>query len=373
MTDSTDINRDALIKTINLARPALAKHDYIPALTHLMFAEGFVSAYNGNQALQIAHDTRALNMNLCLPGDQLAMVLSTFNAQKVMLQTGEDDTVTVVSGRGRVKIKALPAATFPLTMPKASAGDRVVLTDDLLEGFRRCLMAVGNNPRNPASMGVTLSDSADGKAILYSTDGATISRYASSAKISLPGDAPQVVPTFFCEQMVALAKAFPKADAALFLFPGALMAVFSEDDVVKARVFSSVLEDLASLDFETIVAKHVKLAGLSDKVETIPTGFDSAMARAALAMATKTDKTTRMTPTNAGVKLLSVGDTSEAEDSITMESPPDGEPFYIDPMLVLRAIKECSHFYMGNRAMTFAGDDKCRFIHLIAHCEAAGA
>lgn len=369
MSSSDSINRDSLIKLMNLVRPALATQDYIPAYKHICFKGGYATTYNDIAAIKVKLPYSAeLDLGLCLPGEMLIKALGSFNAEKVMLQPGKDASLLVASGRSKLKLPTLPAKDFPLNIPEASKVPVVVISDDMLTGLQRCLLSVGNDPTHPAQQGITL-DIEDGKALLFSTDNTTISRYKTKTKIELPGDAPVILPTFFCEQLVNLAKAFPACDIEIELHAGALVAYFfDEHEVEQAVMFQKTLVDLEPLDFPAIVAKHVKLAGLAEQLVEIPAAFDAALSRALLVLATEVDKVTKVEVGPERIRLLSTSSNGEASDDISFEGPGrELDPFHIDPALLSRGCKACSHIGFFNRVVVLANKD-ATFTHLIAHC-----
>lgn len=362
------ISREALTRIVNLVKPALSTQDYMPALKHILFADGYATAFNDATGIQVTLPHEDLDLDLCLPGDMLSRTLNSFNAEKVLLQPNDKDgSLVVASGRARIKLKTLPKGSHPFELPKGKAAD-VTLSDDMLAGIRRCLISVGNNPSHPAGMGVTL-DQVKGKATLYSTDNATISRYATKDSIELPGDSPVIMPTFFCEQLVSLARAFPKAEVFLRLYAGAVMAVFEQGSLSVARLVTKTLSDASPLDFPRIVAKHVDVDKASGLLVKIPAAFDSAFDRALLVLGSEVDKHTKVSHTDAGVKLVSTSDAGEASDAIEFEdlSEHDDRDFNVDPTLVARACKTCGRVGFFNRVMVFADDEAAKFLHLVAH------
>ncbi len=369
MNSTDSINREALLKLVNLLKPAVATQDYIPALKHIKFGGGFASAYNDIAAIQIALPTKDLDLDLCLPGETLSKSLNSFNAEKVMLQEGKDASLVIVSGRSKIKIPTLAAKAFPLEIPESNKKvPSIAITDDIMTGIQRCLLSVGNDPTHPATMGVTL-DAVSGKAVLFSTDNTTISRYASKSKVELPGDAPVILPAFFCEQLVTLSKAFPKAEVEVALHAGALVAYyFDEGDAEVAVLFQKTLVDLEPLDFPSIMAKHVKSKDVAKELDAIPDAFDAAFTRALLILGSEVDKATKITCKSDSINLLSTSSVGEASDSITFDAgAPEAEPFHIDPTLVIRACKVCTHLGFFNRVMVMGNKD-ASFLHLIAHC-----
>jgi DNA polymerase III sliding clamp (beta) subunit (PCNA family) len=369
MNSTDSINRETLLKLVNLLKPAVATQDYIPALKHIKFGGGFASSYNDIAAIQIALPTKDLDLDLCLPGETLSKSLNSFNAEKVMLQAGADASLVIVSGRSKIKIPILPAKDFPLAIPEAKQKVPVLnITEDILAGIQRCLLSVGNDPTHPATMGVTL-DAEAGKAVLFSTDNTTISRYATKSKVELPGDAPVILPAFFCEQLVSLSKAFPKVEVEVELHAGALVAYFfDEGDAEVAVLFQKTLVDLEPLDFPAIMSKHIKSKKVSDLIDPIPDAFDAAFTRALLILSNEVDKATKITCTSEAIKLLSTSSVGEASDSITFDAGDSpSEPFHIDPTLVTRACKVCTHLGFFNRVLVMGNKD-ASFLHLIAHC-----
>ena len=370
MSNFDATNREQLIKAVNLARAALATQDYIPAYKHFCFADGFVSAYNDIAAIKIKND---LDLEVCIPGEMLIKALGSFNAEKVLLQPNDDGSLLISSGRSKLKVPTLPAKDFPLAIPDGKKVPVVGVAEGLLLGIQRCLISAGNDPTHPATMGVPL-DQEDGKAVLFSTDNVTISRFATKHKTELPGDAPVILPRFFCEQLVALSKAFPFCVVDVELHAGALVAYFfDEHEVEHAVLFQKTLVDLEPLDFPKIIGKHVKVKGLADQLTEIPPAFDAAFDRALLVLGAEADKATKITQTDEAIKLLSTSSVGEASDSITCDSLAEGEapvePFLVDPTMVSRAFKACTHMALLPRIMVMANKD-ASFVHLIAHCSA---
>lgn len=366
------INREALLKLVSLVRPALSTLDFIPALKHIHFGKGFATAYNDVAAIQVALPNDDLNLNLCIPGELLIKALGSFNAENVMIQPDQKDGfILVTSGRSKLRLPTLDSKSFPLALPVATKVPKILVEQAILTGIERCLVAVGNDPTRPASMGITLDADDSGHAVLFSTDNATISRYQTKVKLKLPGDAPIIMPTFFCEQLLSLMKAYPKAEAEIEIHAGALMAVLyekGEDEPVATLFTKSVVEEVTPLNFPSIIAKYCKVEGLHKELREIPAAVDAAIGRALLVLASEQDKATKMTVSAEHLKMLSTSDAGEASDSIGFDGAglADNDPFFIDPALVNRGLKGCSHIILLPRILILSNKD-ASFIHLIAH------
>lgn len=356
-------NRDALLKLVSLLRPALSNQSFIPALTHLRFDAGQVTAYNDVTAIKAK---APIDLSACVPGELFIKALSSFNADSVALDALESDkgsitTLLLTSGRSKLKVPVLPVKDFPLREPSGDC-HVVPFDNEMLDGIRKCLFSVGSDPTHPAQMGVTL-ESEDGKAVFYSSDNFTISRCQTKSKVDLPAGAPIILPTFFCEQMLVLAKTYSDDDVDLEVYPNALRCTFGK----KASLLTKTLADLEPLDFQKIMGKYLKVADVKKHLCRIPDTFDAAWNRALLVLANEADKATAVA---GGGKLLlqSKSALGHAEDELEMEKLPKAD-FHIDPTLVVRAAKTCGSIAFYDRVLVLASDDGS-FIHLIAHCSA---
>lgn len=363
MSEKNTANREALIKATALVRPAIASQAYIPALTHIRFDGSRCTAFNDVTAISVK---ATVGIQRCLPGELFIRALTSFGAETIMFQEAADGAVVLSSGRSKIKLPSMPVDKFPLSMPDGGADEvEIALDHSILKGVERCLVSVGADPTHPAQMGVTLDTDDRGKAVLFSTDNFTISRYQTKTSIKLPGDSPIILPTFFCEQLISLCKAFSEESIALYIGAGYVMAELGKS----AQLFSKTILDLEPLDFPRIIAKHCKLESLSKQLAAIPDPFDAAMARALLVLSGEVDKLTKVTVSDGFVKLHSSSAMGDADDSMSFAGDTDGpsDPFYVDPSLIARASKVCGTVAFLPRVVVLSDSDS-NFVHLVAHC-----
>lgn len=360
MSDKNSIVRADLLKLALLVRPALARQDYIPALQHINFDGSYATAYNDISAISVRVE---MEVERCVPGELLIRALQSFSAEEVMFQQ-KDSEVVVSSGRGKVKLPTLANKDFPLEWPEED-GKEIELHRAIVRGIERVLFSVGNDPTHPEAMGVTL-DSVDGYARLFSTDAFTISSYETDKKLKLPAGAPAILPTFFCEQLVALAKAYPEEEIVLTLHGGAHIATFGD----KARLLTKSLVEREPLDFPAMFKKQVKLDNLAKELVAIPAGFDSALERALLVLEAETDKITAVSLGKEAFSLHSTSSRGDADDKLPFDGDLDfgaPEEIYIDPALVARAAKSCGLMGLLPKALLLA-DSEAKFVHLVSYC-----
>lgn len=364
MSEKNTANREALIKATALVRPAIASQAYIPALTHILFDRNRCTTYNDVTAISVKAE---VGIERCLPGDLFIRALTSFGAETIMFQEAADGAIVLSSGRSKIKLPSLPVDKFPLELPDGE-GDEVQITLDhsILKGIERCLVSVGADPTHPAQMGVTLDTDDRGKAVLFSTDNFTISRYQTKTSIKLPGDCPIILPTFFCEQLISLCKAFSEESIVLCIGTGYVMAELGKS----AQLFSKTVLDLEPLDFPRIIAKHCKLDALSKQLAAIPDPFDAAMSRALLVLSGEVDKLTKVTVSDGSLKLHSSSSMGDADDTMAIaneDAELPSEPFHVDPSLIARAAKVCGLVAFLPRVVVMT-DTESHFVHLVAHC-----
>lgn len=358
---STSINRESLLKVLALLRPALSTQDYIPALTHVHFDGEYATAYNDISAISIVSNAP---INRCVPGDLFIRALGALSGATVALAYDEaKSTLLLSSGRSKLKLPTLGPKEFPYEAPYGK-GDEIAVTKEMLRGIERCLLSVGADPTHPAQMGVTLDTDDAGHAVLFSTDHFTISRYQTKSPIELVGDVPVILPTFFCEQLVSLHKAFPDEKITLSVLSGALLAEFE----LAAMLFTKSPIDIEPLNFVKVISKYIDKPNAPPGLMKIPDAFDGAFGRALLVLANETDKTTKVSPSPEGRLLLSsTSSMGDADDEIELTAATTLTEFLVDPALVVRASKTCSKMAFYKKTMLLADDD-ATFLHLIAHC-----
>lgn len=356
MSEKTVTSKETLMRAAALVRPALHSKDYIPALTHIQFADGRATAFNDIAAISVLCHSP---VEACVPGELLIRALSGFGGAEVSMQADKQGALVLKSGRSTVKLPVLPATSFPYEAPDPSAGDVMTLYREIVVGIEHCLMSVGNDVSHAAQMGVTLA-AEEGLAVLYSTDNFTVSRYKTQAKLKLPGDAPVILPRFFCEQLISLAKAFPQASLDLVIYLGGLAVEVDEGDAV---LFTKTPVDVEPLDFSRIVGKHLK-GDVKAQLSVIPDAFDGALQRGLLVLNAEPIKSTAVTVRGGRLTMRSTSSLGDSDDDMTFDG--DDVEIRFDPVFVARGAKACSLIGLTPQVTVLANTEGT-FVHLIAH------
>jgi hypothetical protein len=375
MSEKPTMNREALLKIVSLIKPAIATQTFIPAYNHIAFDGDFALTHNDIAAISVRC---GFPEPCCVPGELLIKALGSFSAEQVMFQrVGEEKTLLVTSGRSKLKVPTMPLKSFPFELPVPGASaEEIQITPEMIDAIKQCLVSAGSNPNHPSAMGVTLDSDEEGFAVLFATDNFTISRHSTKEKLRLPGDAPVILPTPFCEQLIALTRAFPDLETSLFLLPGALLAEFGREGS-EASLFTKTVADVEPLDFAKIIKKHIDVGRLDKTLAKIPKEFDAAFSRQLLVLGAEQDKVTKVSysPPPDGSKddgvisLRSTSQVGESNETFSFDGPSNAFSFHVDPALVVRGSKLCDRMALGERVLVMAGDQD-RFIHIIAHVSA---
>lgn len=356
---SSNLNREGLLKTLNLVRPALSNQSYVPILTHFCFDGVWVMGYNDVQAIAVR---TAAGIEASVPGELFVKLLGSLSAEQISLSES-DSHIVITGGRSRLKLPTLPVSDFVFDFPKGKSLGSFKVSDDVVRGIEKCSTSIGTDPTHPSQMGITLDPTGE-RCALYSTDNHAISRYFVDITPDLPGDAPVILPTFFCTQMAQLAKAFPNEEIEVEIYSGAMVAHIGD----QAKLFTKLVLDIEPMDFEKIISKHASSAKIDKRSMTIPDNFYKAFKRADLIVGSDADPKTNVSVEGKKMNLSSVTSHGEVKDIITLDGEAaDGLDFNINPARVLTALPVGSKFAPLDSVLVVT-DDKGKFLHMIAHC-----
>jgi hypothetical protein len=353
-----NINREDLAKVCSLVRPALATKDYIPAWQHIYFDGEYATTFNDINGISVGCD---LDINACVPGDLLMRALGTFS-EKELSASIIKDSFMLGADKSTVKLPTLSKDFFKFTMPDDETVPSFILHSEGLKAVSKCLPFASSDGNHPEWVGVTLDADEASKLIVSATDNETISMCFAECTVKLPRGRAIMLPTFFCQQLLSLHKADPERTVRVFLLPDALQASIGNGE---ALLYSKTIADLQPVDFPSRVEKICDLTKM-DEVE-IPQGFDSAMHRQLMVQASELRKTTNIEIQHRRLSISSKSSSGVAHDSVSMPHDWKTDTDHdIDPALIIRAAKVCTHmdFYKG--ALVMCTEDKS-FIHLISY------
>lgn len=158
------MNKDDLVKTLDLVGKALGPPTMTPIFSHFCFDKHSVCAHNGHLTIQAPCEVKG---TFALHGPTLLKMLKGSTAAEVTF-TEDEVAVIVKMGKSKLTLPCLTKEAFVATT-KATGSTDVALTPELLEGLRLALVTAGRDEAQEKLKGVTLCF-VDTAVMVYSCD-----------------------------------------------------------------------------------------------------------------------------------------------------------------------------------------------------------
>lgn len=243
--DVTSINREDLLKILNLIKPSLSSQNFVPILLNFCFTGNTVYAFDGVQCAGINYK---LKDKFSISGDLLIKLLQSYNTKQLLIDVS--DSVTNINiGKSKLKLSCLSEKEFTFDFPKLLKQSLFKVTEDFINGISKCLVSVNDNQLIENQNGVFL-DLSGRTQYLYSTNNSCISRYklkriVSKEKIKI------LIPKLFCEQLISLFKEYKEGE---FYLNKDFIYVKWKD----AFLYSKIKTDVDFLDFSSVISSCIK-------------------------------------------------------------------------------------------------------------------
>ena len=246
------INRQELLKALETIAPALAEHDILPVLQHVLFTGTSVVAYNDRIA--ISTPLRG-SFKGTIHGKRLLSLLkySTHTEDVDLVSDGNAVSVRAESAIGKLESK--PVEEFIFKMPSRPK-DAIKADDKFLKAIDDCLQSTSEFSVNNDHRGVTFIPNG-GQVKIFSTNGHTM----TYCKVGLGlGRERTILPRDFCQEMLRLGKSAERKQLELRRDS----VLFVADDVM---LFGKLLQSSQPVPFERTFQRLYdgkKLIKLSD-------------------------------------------------------------------------------------------------------------
>lgn len=343
--------------TLDSAKNFLADQDFIAILQHFAFDEDTVIAYNDAAACKLKFTT---GLKCTVPGMLLIKVLNTLNTEEFeLVDKQEQNQVVLKSGRSNVKLPRLPFEDFVFKMPEITE-KAIPLHPSIIDGLRRCLNSVSNNPTKPEFTGVTFIIKQ--KSItLYASNGLSISRFILNENfpLKLTEEVHVILPKFFCEQLVNLHSVYVGKDCEA---PMQISAKWAMVELGNNSIFTRVIEHKPP-KFEE--AFNLYCPKLEDMVLwDIPVELEAVVERAVLFLDPKENVTTStITVKENEISIKTASSIGVSHDTIELTENAGNFTLQVDPTLLLKAFKICKRMTIQPKVIILENDN---YVQLIA-------
>lgn len=356
------VKRAALQAALSVVRPAIASKSYLPALTHVRFSKGWLTAYDEVIAIttSLLLNEEIAGIEACVPGEQLIATVAQFTGEHLQMDV-KDGALTIKHGRSKVKLALLPASDFPFEVPDWPDA-AIPMTGALAGALATCAAGAGKDESLPATLGVTLCDDG-GRLSAFATDNRTITAVRTGIAWPAHGWRASLLPASFCTAAAAMAERNGHKENLLVCHGD--VACADVDSV--GQVWTRLMSDFKPLDYVRRI-DAICPSELIGRMMPLPDGFDGAVSRAMLITSGEQQPAVTISVEGDVMRMGAEAATGRAQDELTLATPVDEdvEPFRVDPSLLARAAKRCDAFLALPGALALFGD-KGTLQVLVAH------
>lgn len=331
------MNRSELVTTLELLKPALAKHDTIPIFQCFTFQEGRVTAYN--DILAVSGPTECED-DFGVQGNIFLGMLSANTSEEVDLTLGKSELV-IKCGKSTSKLPFRGVDEFIFEAPDGKQFDEELqITQTVIDGLKLCRETVSTDETQAALHGITIVGDC-----LYSCNGDAVTRVSLPVSI---GKSSAFIPTPVCDAILRIWEHLEVTSATLFFSEQWICAEFSDWDV-----YGRLPEIKEPLNYPELVKRG--LQGKKGDSNPVPEGFDTALSRARVLADLETSKTS-ISVSKGKITLYTETQNGEVEDLLAFKGHADIE-VNVSASHIQGALKHCDHVMFLEHCTMFEKED----------------
>lgn len=295
------MNRQYLVDTLELIRPALSKNDTVPIFQCFTFEQGFVTAYDDTIAIIGPNDSED---NFGVHGTVLLGLLSSSSAEEVTLDLDKNDLV-IKMGKSVSRLPYVPSSDFLFKEPNGK-WEKTPITLSVINALNLCLQTVSTDETQLALHGVTIELDT-----MFSCNGDTITRVRLKNSIGINR---VLLPTAFVSSVLRLWEKLELTKGQLCFNDEWVWADFDD-----WAVYGRVLKIENPIDFDALIKQATKG---STKTVQWPKALNEALSRARV-LADPESKRTDIAITKGYIRMRTETPMGEIKDEIKIDGHPD--------------------------------------------------
>lgn len=324
------MNRQHLVDTLEMMKPALAPNDTIPIFQCFCFHAGEITAFNDTIGIVGTID---FNDSCGIHGPTLLGLLGASRSEEIEILVGDKD-LTLKAGKGISTLPFSPTENFIFEKPILKDCENLTLTQSFMEALGLCLETVSADETQPKLHGITLV-----KNKMFSCNGDTITQVVVKAPIK----GQVLLSTEFCESLVRLWGKLTLTKGELFIGDEWAHAEFEE-----WQIYGKIKEITDPINFDALVKKTIK-----SKVEPqpIPENLSEALSRARV-LADPESQRTEILVSKGKMTLFTSTHMGDVEDFIAFKGHPDVRA-NVNASHLQRAVKHCDQMAIHENCVVF--------------------
>jgi DNA polymerase III sliding clamp (beta) subunit (PCNA family) len=332
------MNRENLVKTLELLQPALAKDDTVPIFQCFTLNEGSVCAYNDSLGIVgPLEDTQHTPSGIALHGSTLYGLLSSSRSEEVLFST-LDDQIAITAGKTVSKLPHYDESQFIFEIPEDRWNASTPCDQEFIQALNICLDTVSKDTTQAALNGVTIEGGS-----MFSCDGdALTSIEVKSLEI---GKSRAMLQTEFCDAVLRLCTTLG-TDEGTLSFSDEWMRFQYEEWAIYGRV----LQIPDPIDFKSEIKKTLK--GKKVEYRSLPDNFKGSLIRARV-LADPESKKTKLTIKSNNLEVFTETHMGEVKDTMAFghaDVVADVNAAYLQ-----RALKYCDQIAIFDNCVLFRG------------------
>lgn len=296
------MNREELVKTLELVKPALAKDNIIPIYQCFCFDNGQVYAYNDAVGIIGPADTEG--EPFAVHGNTLLGLLGNSSAENIELSF-KKDTMELKLGKTVAALPFFAKENFLFDPATKSDCEEFPITVTFVEAMKVCLETVSYDETQRPLMGLWVAGNQ-----LYSCNGDMLTRINLKAKPKIS----RMLPTGFCLAIIKLWDNLNLTKGTLKCSDEWLVADFDE-----WQVWGRAVEISEMPEFETWIKKAGKN---KTETKTCPPALNAALSRARVLADAESQKTT-ITIASGKMHVTTVTHMGDVDDLLVFKEHPD--------------------------------------------------
>ena len=302
--------RQDFLNTLKIVYPALGgPKSILPILSNFCFDGKYVLACDDAVAMRTRCE---LELQGGLPGQLLVSMLSASSAEEVDFSYDEDQSVSLLLGRTKLKMPKMDVSDVYKRLPKSrdiAEGQPVPITEDIVKALRLAARVGSTDVQTISRSGVTVRFD-NKKTYFYSTNGMALA--VATAKNSTPDLAGTsvILPKRFCDLLLTLA-----AKSLTITSDGGLVAATK-----LVQLFGAQPATADYKQFDSILDQSISEG---DSAVALPRQLTTCLQRSTIL----TPDLVRLAYSQGRLSIVSTGGGSEITDSLKIDL--GGKPFSV--------------------------------------------
>ena len=342
------MEREELLKVLNLVKPALSDKDIIPIFCHFCFDGERVVAYN--DVIGIEHPCD-IDIKGAVRGSLFLSLLDRSSGSMADIKQKRKGEVELTVSVDKHKLPIISPDHFLFEFPDSKPIRKVRLNGSYVTAIERCLLSINETSSQAEQMGITLIVGED--PVCFSTDAVSLTQFIIDASVK-GKDITVLLPLEFCKAFLSLAGEFGVVEADdVFLLIGEDFAVVDFGD--GCRIFTRLI-GAEPLDYLEVIDSNCGEVDDDDFIP-LPSGFKEALDKSTLYFNSTVNAKCRFTVAKNRLSISTTTDSyGEQNASLPLKQKHADISIALNPNLVYRAIDYSTCMVLLDRCLVLRDD-----------------